>query len=87
MIEPVSETNLEEVLPLIEQYQAFYQVKDISCAKNRAFFSQFGDVSMKMAQAVLPDALRSAFDSVVKSKDTQLSDQIFTRLPYNVTID
>ena len=42
MIEPVSETNLEEVLPLIEQYQAFYQVKDISCAKNRAFFSQFG---------------------------------------------
>lgn len=41
MIEPVSESNLEDVLLLIAQYQDFYQVKDISSTKNRAFFSQF----------------------------------------------
>ena len=43
MIEPVSENNIVEVLPLIEQYQKFYQVKNISASKNRDFFSQFGE--------------------------------------------
>lgn len=41
MIEPVSEANLQEVLPLIRKYQAFYQAADISDAKNAAFFAQF----------------------------------------------
>ena len=45
VIESVSEGNLEEVLPLIEQYQEFYQVKDISTSRNREFFSQFGEDS------------------------------------------
>lgn len=45
MIEPVSEGNLEEVLPLIEQYQEFYQVKDISTSRNREFFSQFSEAN------------------------------------------
>lgn len=43
MIEFVSKDNLEEMLPLIRQYQEFYKVADISDARNREFFSQFGE--------------------------------------------
>lgn len=42
MIEEVNEQNLEEILPLIREYMEFYEVKDISDARNRNFFSQFG---------------------------------------------
>ena len=42
MIEEVSETNLEELLPLIRAYQEFYNVSEISDKKNHEFFSQFG---------------------------------------------
>lgn len=45
MIEAVSERNFEEVLPLIRQYQEFYNVVNISDSKNREFFSQFGGSS------------------------------------------
>lgn len=45
MIEPVSVRNLDAVLPLIAQYQAFYRVEEISTEKNRAFFAQFGEQS------------------------------------------
>ena len=45
MIEPVSENNLEDVLPLIRQYQEFYKISDINDDRNRAFFSQFGESS------------------------------------------
>ena len=43
MIEFVSKDNLEEVLPLIRKYQEFYKITDISDARNREFFSQFGE--------------------------------------------
>ena len=43
MIEFVSKDNLEEILPLIRQYQEFYKVADISDVRNREFFSQFGE--------------------------------------------
>ena len=43
LIEAVTEQNLEEVLPLIRQYQAFYQVAEISDSTNQNFFSQFGE--------------------------------------------
>lgn len=43
MIEIVSEENLNEVLPLIRQYQEFYKVADISDSRNKEFFSQFGE--------------------------------------------
>ena len=45
MIEPVSADNLAELLPLIEQYQRFYEVKDISTSRNRDFFAQFGEAN------------------------------------------
>ncbi len=41
MIEKVTLTNLDEVLPLIREYQGFYGVEDIDDEKNKAFFSQF----------------------------------------------
>jgi GNAT superfamily N-acetyltransferase len=43
MIEPVSPSNLNEVLPLIRLYQEFYQVKNICDDKNKHFFAQFGE--------------------------------------------
>ena len=43
MIEVVSQNNIEEVLPLIREYQEFYEVSDISDEKNLEFFSQFGE--------------------------------------------
>lgn len=43
MIEVVNANNLDELLPLIRQYQAFYQVAEISDSKNRDFFAQFGE--------------------------------------------
>lgn len=43
MIEAVSDKNLEEVLPLVRQYQEFYKISDITDDRNRAFFSQFSE--------------------------------------------
>jgi GNAT superfamily N-acetyltransferase len=42
MIEPVSKDNIEQVLPLIRGYQAFYHAAEINDDKNRRFFCQFG---------------------------------------------
>ncbi|MBL4796711.1 MAG: GNAT family N-acetyltransferase [Oleispira sp.] len=42
MIEPVSDNNIDEVLPLIRKYLEFYKVADISDSRNKEFFSQFG---------------------------------------------
>ena len=39
MIEVVNHQSLAEVLPLIAQYQAFYQVADINSQRNEQFFS------------------------------------------------
>ncbi len=41
MIETVNNDNFAEILPLIESYQAFYQVPDIDPEKNRRHFSRF----------------------------------------------
>ncbi len=41
MIEKVTSKNIEDVLPLIKEYQIFYGVENINEEKNRAFFSQF----------------------------------------------
>ncbi|MES9851046.1 MAG: GNAT family N-acetyltransferase [Candidatus Thiodiazotropha sp. L084R] len=45
MIEPVSKSNLAEVIPLIRAYQELYKVADISDERNLGFFSQFGEAS------------------------------------------
>lgn len=41
MIEEVTESNINDVLPLIMEYQTFYGVEVINKEKNKLFFSQF----------------------------------------------
>ncbi len=41
MIEEVTSQNIEDVLPLIKEYQIFYGVEKIDEKKNQEFFSQF----------------------------------------------
>lgn len=43
MIEAVSDKNLDEVIPLMRQYQEFYKISDICDDRNRTFFSQFSE--------------------------------------------
>ena len=45
LIESITGNNIDELLPLIRQYQEFYKVADICDSKNRTFFSQFGEGS------------------------------------------
>jgi GNAT superfamily N-acetyltransferase len=40
-IEPITEAQLEQLLPLIAAYQRFYEVDDIDEERNRAFFARF----------------------------------------------
>lgn len=47
MIEPITSTNLNEVLHLIRKYQEFYKIPDVDDNKNYEFFSQFGVSSEK----------------------------------------
>jgi GNAT superfamily N-acetyltransferase len=41
MIERISKDSLDEVLPLIRNYQEFYKVADICDIRNKEFFSKF----------------------------------------------
>lgn len=43
MIEAISEHNIDEVLPLFSQYQAFYRVSNSDNQTNHKFLSQFGE--------------------------------------------
>ncbi len=47
MIEAITVENLDEALPLIRKYQAFYKVVDIDDKRNKQFFSQFSEQSEK----------------------------------------
>jgi GNAT superfamily N-acetyltransferase len=40
-IEPVTEDQLEALLPMIAAYQRFYEVEEIDKERNRSFFSRF----------------------------------------------
>ncbi len=42
MIEDINVNNIDEALPLIREYQEFYNVQNIHDEKNKIFFSQFG---------------------------------------------
>lgn len=82
MIEQVSNQNLEELLPLVAQYQAFYQVTEISNDKNREFFSQFGESSPWGCQFVFREEGKAiafatvyfTFTSTIAAKVAVLND-------------
>jgi GNAT superfamily N-acetyltransferase len=40
-IEPIAESQLETLLPMIAAYQRFYEVADVDDKRNRSFFSRF----------------------------------------------
>jgi GNAT superfamily N-acetyltransferase len=40
-IEPIVAAQMDELLPLIADYQRFYEVEEIDDERNRAFFSRF----------------------------------------------
>ena len=64
-IEAVDENNIQQVLPLIRQYQEFYQVKDINDEANQIFFSQFGTESASGCQfAILHEGAVAGFATV-----------------------
>ena len=52
MIDFVSKKNIDEVLPLIRAYQEFYNVAEISDARNKEFFSQFGESNLAGCQFI-----------------------------------
>ena len=55
MIEVVSKSNIDEVLPLIRAYQEFYNVAKISDSKNKTFFSQFSENNPAGCQFIYRD--------------------------------
>lgn len=85
MIEAVSAENLHEVLPLIRDYQCFYNVNDISDEKNLHFFSQFGPSAKEGCQFLYRDEGKAvafatvyfSFTSTITSKVAILND-LFT---------
>jgi GNAT superfamily N-acetyltransferase len=40
-VEPIEESQLETLLPMIAAYQRFYEVEEIDKERNRAFFHRF----------------------------------------------
>lgn len=86
MIEMVSKNNLAELLPLIQEYQNFYNVKNISDDKNRQFFAQFGEESPLGCQFIFREegnvigfaTLYFSFSTVIAEKVAVLND-LYTR--------
>lgn len=82
MIEVVSEKNLAELLPLLREYQTFYETKDISDEKNRQFFSQFGENSplgcqfifRKEGEVVAFSTVYFSFSTIIAEKVAVLND-------------
>jgi len=77
MIEAVSSSNLKEVLPLLRAYMEFYHVQDIDDARNKAFFSQFGEGSDKGCQFLFrKDGKVVAFSTVYFSYTTSITSKV-----------
>ena len=77
MIEAVTSNNIDEVLPLIKQYQAFYQAVPISDGKNQSFFSQFGPESSLGCQFLCrKDDVVVGFATVYFSFASTIADKV-----------
>lgn len=82
MIEPVTQDNLADLLPLMRAYQTFYHVETICDERNAAFFSQFGPKSnlgcqflyIKDGQAVGFATVYFKFSSTVAAKTALMND-------------
>ncbi|HBR95750.1 MAG TPA: GNAT family N-acetyltransferase [Gammaproteobacteria bacterium] len=82
MITPISPDTLKDILPLIRDYQTFYQIADISDALNATFFAQFGEHSplgcqfayRDDGQAVAFATVYLTFASTIAAKVAVLND-------------
>lgn len=87
MIEVVDESNLEELLPLMRDYQQFYNVPVVASeqnieAKNRAFFAQFCAGNEKgclflyrhLGKAVAFATVYFSFSSTITAKVAVMND-------------
>lgn len=82
MIESISQNNLDDILPLIWEYQTFYQASNISDEKNRTFFAQFGENSAQGCQFIYREEGRPvgfatvyfSYSSVIAEKVAVLND-------------
>lgn len=82
MIEAINSENLNDVLPLIRQYQEFYEVAEISDSKNEDFFSQFNQESdagclfvyRQDGNAVAFATVYFSYSSTIASKVAVLND-------------
>lgn len=91
MIEAIDTGNIDEVLPLIRKYQAFYKVANIDDDKNKEFFSQFGYSSSKGClfayrfdgQFVAFATVYFSYASSITSKIGILND-LYTSKPYRL---
>lgn len=77
MIEAVDDKNLHEILPLIRQYQAFYQVPVIDDDKNARFFSQFSEQSERGCQFLYREnGVPVAFATVYFTFSSTLAEKV-----------
>lgn len=77
MIEYVTKNNLHEVLPLIADYQDFYQMSDICPQRNATFCSQFSEHSQLGSQFAYPKSQQLiGFASVYFSYATTMATKL-----------
>ncbi|MCZ6674596.1 MAG: GNAT family N-acetyltransferase [Verrucomicrobia bacterium] len=82
MKELPTHSNFDEILPLIELYQEFYEVAEISTEKNRRFFSQFIGGTSEGAQFIFREdgkaigfaTIYFSFSSSIVAKVAVLND-------------
>lgn len=85
-IEPVTEAQFEQLLPLIAAYQRFYEVEDVDEERNRAFFARFiapSDDGLLLAARHGDDLLGYAclywhFTSLVPAETVLMNDLFVT---------
>lgn len=77
MIQCITTSTLEPLLPLIHAYQAFYGAPQNSIEQNRQFFSQFGEHSGKGCLfGYFRDGLPVAFATVYFSYSSTLTAKV-----------
>ena len=89
MIEAVNTENLDEILPLIRQYQQFYRAANIDDERNRAFFGQFADSHERGIQHLYRvDGVAAGFSTVyfnfssAAARPVAVLNDLFVAQPY-----
>ncbi len=77
MIETVTPSNFEDVLPLIKEYQQFYRVHYIDENKNRDFFYQFAiDNSKGILHLLRVEGEAAGFSTIYKGFSSSRAEEV-----------